>query len=329
MSLQATIHKNSKTLNATLSPRAGGGGRVVDVVYDDESVVNPQGVAVIPPYPEIPNIPVKDVKCDGESVVNEQGIAIIPVPQFPVYNKSYSGTSAPTNNLGINGDLYFEYYNRVINVVDYIETTGGIKSQCIKTGIKFDESTDIYLDCYIGDNVFSNFQGIVGFRDNQPYFGLYTRVQGRNVFAVDYMNTSTAVIATDPPIYNTRIMIHADSNSWEWSDGTNSYSQDFTFTGSTQSGLNLGSVFFSGAQNNEQGKYRIYEYKVYKDNILVMDLIPALNNSVVCMYDLVTNEYFYNNASSNPFSYGGTPTERTIKKIMNRYVKIDNSWVKY
>lgn len=104
MSLQATIHKSSRSLNASLSPRAGGGGRVVDVTYNNESVVNEQGVAIIPPYPEIPTVPVKDVTYNGASVVNAQGTAVIPV--VDAGNKITYGTTKPTNNAS-NGDVYY------------------------------------------------------------------------------------------------------------------------------------------------------------------------------------------------------------------------------
>ena len=77
MSIQATKSNSTLSLHGTLSPRAGG-GKVKDVTYDNVSVVNENGVAIIPPYP---SIPVTDVKYNNESVV-ENGVANI--PPYPV-----------------------------------------------------------------------------------------------------------------------------------------------------------------------------------------------------------------------------------------------------
>lgn len=87
MKLTGKLTKESKSLSAALSPRSGG-GKVVDVVYGSasgESVVNDEGVAIIPPYPTIPPIPVKGVMQGQTNLVDNNGIARVPeFPNIPV-----------------------------------------------------------------------------------------------------------------------------------------------------------------------------------------------------------------------------------------------------
>lgn len=137
MNLTGTINKKSLGLNASLSPRSGG-GRVRDVVYNNESVVNENGVAVIPPYP---TIPVTDVKYNGESVVNEHGVAIIPIAQY-----AQMLTPAQYNNLTpaekVNGKIYF-IYESVNNNVDL---SGAL--EFIESGIYITEKTSSSVTVY-------------------------------------------------------------------------------------------------------------------------------------------------------------------------------------
>ena len=71
MKLMGNISKESRNLSGALSPRSGG-GRVKDVTYDGQSVVDENGVAVIPPYPQIPTIPVKDVLYNNQSIITKR-----------------------------------------------------------------------------------------------------------------------------------------------------------------------------------------------------------------------------------------------------------------
>ena len=98
MKLMGNISKESRTLSGALSPRAGG-GRVKDVTYDGTSLVNEQGVAVIPEYP---SVPVKGVTYNGSSIVNEQGVAVI--PPYPSVKTLYTIKYYADNQL-----LFTEY----------------------------------------------------------------------------------------------------------------------------------------------------------------------------------------------------------------------------
>lgn len=95
MKLTGNLTKNTNSLNGIISPRAGG-GRVNDVTYNDESVVNDEGVAIIPPYP---SVPVKGATYNNQSIVNENGVAIIPpYPTVPVKDVEYNNQSVVNEN---------------------------------------------------------------------------------------------------------------------------------------------------------------------------------------------------------------------------------------
>lgn len=51
------------------------------------------------------------------------------------------------------------------------------------------------------------------------------------------------------------------------------------------------------------GAFKLYKFKIYENNSLVRDFVPCLDsNNVACLFDKVTNEFFYN---------GGTGTFTT------------------
>lgn len=41
-------------------------------------------------------------------------------------------------------------------------------------------------------------------------------------------------------------------------------------------------------------KGKIYTFKIYEGDILTCDFRPAINNDVVCMYECISKQYFYN-----------------------------------
>lgn len=154
MNLQATIHKSSRSLNASISPRSGG-GRVRDVVYNDESVVNAEGVAVIPEYP---SVPVKDVKYNNQSIVNGQGVAIIPDMNYAVLTNQ-SDYNELTENEKKNGKIYFLHDTRphydYFNMYDFYNRTEGSVAITVTNGkLKYTYASGIT----IGAESFYNIQ---------------------------------------------------------------------------------------------------------------------------------------------------------------------------
>lgn len=100
------------------------------------------------------------------------------------------------------------------------------------------------------------------------------------------------------------------------------YTLDYTLTkdtysltsnGETDSGTRTSFVptnselymFRRGTDASYEHVGRIYYCKIYVDDVLVRDYIPVLDaNSVPCMYDKVSKQYFYNGYSGNTFLYG-------------------------
>ena len=62
-------------------------------------------------------------------------------------------------------------------------------------------------------------------------------------------------------------------------------------------------LYLFATSNNQYGKIKIYSLKIYNDDSIIMELIPALdNNNVPCLYDTVSGETFYN-AGTGDFIY--------------------------
>lgn len=125
MKLTGKLSKESRSLNAALSPRAGG-GRVKDVVYGSaagESVVNNEGVAIIPPYPVIG---VRDG--DGNNLVNN-GIAIIPNKMILTNQNNYNNLSEEIKK---NGCIYFLHdetpHKEILNPSNFLNKYEGSMS---------------------------------------------------------------------------------------------------------------------------------------------------------------------------------------------------------
>ena len=238
---------------------------------------------------------------------------------------TYTGTTSPSGSLGNNGDLYFQ--TKSFQKVDYIQTNGGDKTQCIKTDVKMTTDTEIILKTKVFSTVYSNWQGILGFRNSTPFYGLYTRCNDANVFGDEY-NSTSAQIASDAGIYDVDIEITANAHGWTWTDGTNTGTQSFEFQGVGAEGLNLGSANFSGAYSNEQGKYNFYEAIFSESGVEMLHLVPIINNNHGAMVDILTGQIYESINTNNHFSYGQTLQEY-VNLVFRKYVKIDGTWMSF
>lgn len=74
-----------------------------------------------------------------------------------------------------------------------------------------------------------------------------------------------------------------------------------------------------GGVANFWGRVKIYNCLIYDNGVLIQDLRPAIDPcGVVCMYDMVTNKYFYNQGTGE-FKAGGRFVE-SIESDGNSYV---------
>ena len=180
--------------------------------------------------------------------------------------------------------------------IEYLESTG---TQYIDTGI----SQHIALSSitqYIGIG-FSDFynarqlSGFNGAKDN--YFGI-TPINNGFVFDIQPSPKGTHII-----IKNIKYDLRLEQLS---NKTTLIVKLDDTIVDSlvatSYAGFNSSKLYIYRTSGNYTPLYyaRIYYYKVLLDNILVRDFIPVLDPAdVPCMYDRVTNTYFYNSGTGN------------------------------
>ncbi len=77
--------------------------------------------------------------------------------------------------------------------------------------------------------------------------------------------------------------------------------------------INTSNTVYIFGRNNTSNylKAQVYYYKIYNDDNIVRDFIPAQRNSdnVVGMYDTVSKQFFTNAASSDPDFTAGPPVQ--------------------
>lgn len=65
-----------------------------------------------------------------------------------------------------------------------------------------------------------------------------------------------------------------------------------------------GNIYLFACNRNgtatQLGQFRLYSCRIWDNNVLVRDFIPCSDaNNVVCLFDLVSNSYFYNQGTGN------------------------------
>lgn len=129
------------TLSGSIAGGGGGGGAVEDVTLAGESVVDANGVAVLPAYPTVPEDIVEDVTLGGNSVVSE-GIAVLPaypqVPEHIVTDVTIAGESVVNPETGV-AEIVFP---TPTNYVEDVEVNG----QSVVSGHTAIIDTLFYLD---------------------------------------------------------------------------------------------------------------------------------------------------------------------------------------
>ena len=185
--------------------------------------------------------------------------------------------------------------------LEYIQSTG---TQYIDTGVKGNLSTKVVLDLQIP-----------AYNDNGYILGTRT-AQNTNAFVIG-SNSGKFVSATYPfaqfdsvnptvvqqaPNFDLNRHVYELSSNGFYIDGVlrTSYSNPTSFT--TQENLTLFGRYHSGTF--AYGVFRAYGLKLYENNVLVRNFIPAKNSSnVVGMYDIVNNS-FYQKQGSGDFIAG-------------------------
>lgn len=194
-------------------------------------------------------------------------------------------------------EIYNEYFvGEKINRVQYIESTG---TQYIDTKITPDSNTTFELSIELND--ISTTQAIFGSRKNknENSFDLFFV---NNHMRWDYNTTNTSANLTYT--VGTKIKINKDATSTtvEANGETKTITNSTTDFNNTYS-MYIFSIQQSGTAETRHAKMKLYYLKIYKNGNLVGNYVPALDSKKVpCLYDEVTQKYFYNVGTGN-FNY--------------------------
>ena len=212
-----------------------------------------------------------------------------------VNNKFY--TNAGTGNFIKGPDLNDYQY------VEYIEATG---TQYIDTGIKFNSNIDKFELTYQASDVEYNsgnyFIAGSGWSET-GYIWVYSYPNGGwfNVYINDTSGTQRCINGFQGPdtlkhlvIYDAK-KLYVDNNL---TDDKSSY-----IFGETPHNFTLFQSI--GSPERYSSKAKIYSFKMWKEGILVRNMIPCYRKSdnVIGMYDTV-NGIFYANAGTGTFTKG-------------------------
>lgn len=210
--------------------------------------------------------------------------------------------------------------------LEYIESTG---TQYIDTGIignkytigaeadvmltQWSDYEIIGIGSYMTNSDGSSWGGVGVNKGNSQFIKINSYL--------DYTNLQNCVLNTKYRVtFNTsdnNIYINGALKS-SYLSGDNAQNVNFLLFASNASNPS------SSSTNITFHKIRIYNYKVYLNHILVRNFVPALYNSTPCMYDLVSETFFYNQGTGD-FIAGPvvkqTLPETTLLKTTTLYHK--------
>lgn len=180
--------------------------------------------------------------------------------------------------------------------LEYIESTG---TQYIDIGTTIDTATDeIELKFQLTET--SNYKWFFGEYDTNARLGLGSG-DGANKRNFLYKSNATKVADTD--MYNNP-HIYSINAYGGFIDGVKKVS--YTSFASTST-LYLFNINIDSTADYKC-KAKIWAYKQTRNGVLIRDLVPVLDiNGIPCMYDQVTERFFYN-AGTGQFLYGEKPT---------------------
>lgn len=247
-----------------------------------------------------------------------------------------SGITAPTSDMGENGQLYKRVFPLPSNIdfVDYLESSG---TQYIDTGIVADGGTDLRAVMRYPGNTF-----MIGSRRgswNRIYNSLYIGATGDHKIGLakhggnsssDFIDTNDFIATVQDGIdYILECKSRRVGTAWAVM-----FSIEQAGT-SVLSTLNVsGSISESYTQIlfglNDNGTRKISSglhvsrVTYRRDRIPIADYIPCLDQSgVACMWDNVAGEYVYNDGTGD-FAHGSAVTPTEAEPVL--YVKVNGAW---
>lgn len=183
-----------------------------------------------------------------------------------------------------------------INFVEYIEGTG---TQYIDTGIKPDSSTTFEMSIALND--ISSTQAIMGARAslNEVAYDLFI-VNGDIRWDYNLEKNFTELSYTTGAKIN--IVKTGDSITVETNGRTKVINNSNT-TISIPYNICIFTIQQNTGLDERYAKMKLYYFKIYKNGVIERELLPALDtNNIPCLYDTVTQQYFYN-LGTGTFNY--------------------------
>ena len=178
--------------------------------------------------------------------------------------------------------------------LEYIQSTG---TQYIDTGIIANQDTEFEADfTMLGPIEQSNQAGYL-FGARQTWERDRFQLSGWRSFAGGQFGYDDSNDYDPGMVSGTRCQISLKNKVFTNAAGTTTTIASTTF--STPVSLHL-FVCKETSGFAEYGKIRLYSIKFYNNHTLVRDFVPAKDgNNVVCLYDKVSGEYFYNQGTGN------------------------------
>ena len=157
-----------------------------------------------------------------------------------------------------------------------------------KTGTSVNNAAHIFGSSTSSDTFWFN-----GYTDKNYSYSTqcYIGATGRIVWIYDY---TLAIMNLDFTLQNntTILVINGTTTTPNYSSTIVSGANIFLFASSR--GANV---------SNQKARMKLYYCKIYENDILIRDFIPVLDsNNVACLYDLVSQTFFYN-AGTGTFNY--------------------------
>ena len=188
--------------------------------------------------------------------------------------------------------------------IEYIESTG---TQCINTGI-YPHKTEIYLKARFVKSIASgsctNFLAGCYNADSQRYYAVKIE-QG---LSCSTKNNSVITLASKIPEDVFEVVYNNDNNEVLFNGEVKGTVSDLSYQVEHTIGLFAQITTTNGVNPSyeHKGAYQLYACKIRdkETNTLLRDFIPAIDEKgVICLYDKVTEAYFYNQGSGE-FLYG-------------------------
>jgi len=299
-------NKNTENLAIAISSISGGGSSINIFIQDTQ----PSGYD---------GIWIADSTYSDLSIVEVENMSSIVSHSINITKSNNQYTTLLTNSFEyIFGEIYItDSNNKIIYGVsvyygdgtqwvditiqnpfkDYLQSSG---TQYIDTGISFDNNTKIV-------GVFSYISKQNSTNNNQnAILGIGTMYQTSGYMGVVApASTSNIQVYCGNQYSDVNISYNTNKHEFEVA-GTNAGNvRKLDSTSGTVSSVGYPRNIYIYAMNESNGVHhyaiaRVYSFKIYKSGSLVRDFVPALDdNQVACMYDKITEAFYYNKGTGS------------------------------